>query len=260
MPFPSLPGRLAPLTALFAALLGAPAAHAFNYHELEVYPYRTAAKGELEIENATTHTAQGTQQPADGNNGLTRSSMELTYGLTNHLEFSAYGDFNHPRGSDGLQFAGQRYHLRASFFHKGQLPVDLGAYAELELPKYDVDSRELEVRGIVEKDFGKWTVDVNPIVEKVLKGANTAGGWELGYATAIVYRMNETVQPRLEFFGDFGPINHFEPTDEQVHLISPAVTYSPTPTVHLLAGVAFGLTKASEQELLRLRLEKEFYF
>ncbi|MGA7799514.1 MAG: hypothetical protein WCC36_01765 [Gammaproteobacteria bacterium] len=255
-----LDARLTTLVLLTAGLLAAPAARAFNYHELEVYPYRTAAKGELEVENATTHTAQGSREPADGNNGLTRTSMEFTYGLTDHLEFSAYGDLNHARGSNGLDFAGQRYHLRASFFQKGQLPVDLGAYAELELPKHDVDNRELEVRGIVEKDFGKWTLDVNPIMEKVLRGANTAGGWDLGYATAVIYRMNETVQPRLEFFGDFGPINHFEPTDQQIHLISPAVTYSPTPTLHVLAGVAFGLTKASEQELLRLRLEKEFYF
>jgi hypothetical protein len=252
-----------PVLGLFAMAVGAaaaPPALAFNYHELEVYGYRTAAKGELEVENATTHTARGSRVPADGNEELTRTSMELTYGLTNHLEISGYGDFNHARGGSGLGFAGQRYHLRASFFEKGQLPVDLGAYVEYELPKHDEDTRELEIRGILEKDFGKWTLDVNPIVEKVLKGANTSRGLELSYAAALIYRMNETVEPRLEMFGDFGFINHFDPKDEQIHLISPAVTYSPTPTFHILGGVAFGLTKASERTLVRLRLEKEFYF
>lgn len=254
-----------PTLAIFTVAVGigigaARPALAFNYHELEVYGYRTAAKGELEVENATTHTARGSRVPADGNEGLTRTSMELTYGLTNHLEISGYGDFNHARGSSGLGFTGQRYHLRASFFEKGQLPVDLGAYVEYELPKHDEDTRELEIRGIMEKDFGKWTLDVNPIVEKVLKGANTARGLELSYAAALIYRMNETVQPRLEMFGDFGFINHFDPRDKQIHLISPALTYSPTPTFHILGGVAFGLTKASERTLVRLRLEKEFYF
>jgi len=258
----SVPPRPA-LTAAALLLLGltsGPAARAFNYHELEVYPYRTAAKGELELENSTAHTLDGANTPPGANDGLTRTSVEATYGLTSHVEVAAYGDFSHARGGTGLDFAGQRYRLRARFAEKGQLPVDVGVYAELEMPKHDEDTRELELRGILEKDFGPWTVDLNPLVEKVLKGRNTARGWELGYAAAVIYRMNERVQPRLEFFGNLGPIQHFEPHRRQIHLISPALTYSPSPTFHLLGGVAFGMTDASEQTLLRLRLEKEFYF
>ncbi len=258
---PAARGRIAlrALLLLCTAAVAAPA-YAFNYFELEVYPYRTAARGELEIESHNAYTVQGTDAAQDNRTDLARTSVEATYGLTDHLEFAAYADAVHdPTRGHALTFAGQRYHLRASFFQKGQLPVDLGAYIEYELPKMDEDKREVELRGIVEKDFGRWTLDVNPIFEKVIRGENTAAGWKLMYASALIYRLDETFQPRLEWYGDVGALNHPEPWDRQVQLLSPALTYSPTPTFHVLAGWAFGLTPASERQIARLGLEWEFY-
>lgn len=237
-------------------LLGARPALALNYFELEVYPYRTAAKGEFELENQTTYSAQGTR--TGNNDGMTRSSLEAVYGVTNKLEVAAYGDFMHAPGGS-WRFAGQRYHARMSFFHKDQLPVDLGAYVEYEIPHNEHGTRDVELRGILEKDFGKWTFDVNPIFERAVRGPKVNGGWELQYAAAAIYRLNERVQPRLEFFGDFGPINNFEPRDQQKHIISPAVGIKLGPTFHMLAGVGFGLTRATEQRLVRMQLEWEFY-
>lgn len=254
-------GRIALRAAvlLCTAATAAPA-YAFNYFELEVYPYRTAAHGELEIESSNAYTVRGTDDPADGNTDLARSSLEATYGLTDHVEVAAYADAVHnPARGRALTFAGQRYHLRARFFQKGELPVDLGSYIEYELPKIDEDKGEVELRGILEKDLGRWTFDFNPIFEKVVRGENTSAGWTLMYASALVYRLSEALQPRLEWYGDVGPINHPEPWERQVQLLSPAVTYSPTPTFHVLAGWAFGLTPASERHIARLNLEWEFY-
>ncbi len=225
-----------------------------------MYPYQTALKGELELENATAYTDRGTDQAgtAYNNDGLLRDSVEATYGITNKLEISAYGDTSHPQGGE-WQWDGARFHARMRFFEKDQLPVDLGAYVELELPRHDVDQRELEFRGIAEKDFGRWTYDFNPIFEKVLRGANVNAGWDFQYAAAAIYRMNERYHPRLDFFGDFGPLSHFSPTSSQQHLISPALDIRINPTFHVLTGIAFGMTRASEQTLLRLSIEKEFY-
>ncbi|MHB8453888.1 MAG: hypothetical protein ACYDDO_04140 [Acidiferrobacterales bacterium] len=253
--------RLSLMSALaLAAFAFAGPVYALNYFELEVYPYQTAVKGELELENSTAYTDSGTRQigVVDNNSGLLRTSVEATYGVTNKIEVSAYADGSHPQGG-AWQWDGQRYHARMRFFEKGELPVDLGAYVELELPRHDPDQREAEFRGIVEKDVGRWTYDFNPIFEKVLKGANVHAGWDLQYAAAAVYRMNERYHPRLDFFGDFGPLSHFAAATAQQHLISPALDIRFTPTFHILAGMAFGMTRASEQRLLRLQIEKEFY-
>jgi len=234
---------------------------ALNYYELEVYPYMTPAKGELELEASATSTRRGTKAESDEggyNHRVLRSSLEVSYGVTEKTELTAYADFINVPG-EGSSFGGQRYHARTRFFEKGELPVDLGAYVELEMPKHDEDTKELEFRGIIEKDIGKWTLDFNPILEKVVRGANVSGGWGLQYAASAIYRMNERVHPRLDMFGDFGPAGHFLPRDQQKHLLSPAVDIKLERGFHLLAGVAFGLTTASEQRLIRLKLEREFY-
>lgn len=252
------------LTAVFglAGALGIISpAHALNYYELEVYPYMTSAKGELELEASATSTRRGTKVVGDegGNNqGVMRSTLEVNYGVTDKTEVAAYGDFINIPG-DGTSFGGQRYHARTRFFEKGELPVDLGAYIELEMPKHDEDTKELEFRGIIEKDIGKWTLDFNPILEKVVRGANVSEGWYAKYAASAIYRLNERVHPRLDLFGDFGRAKDFLPHDQQQHLLSPAVDIKLERRFHLLAGVAFGLTPASEQRLIRLKLEKEFY-
>lgn len=246
-------------TLLVGLILGASApAHAFNYYEMEVYPYRTAAKGEVELENSTAYTTLGTRE-SGANDNLLRNSVELSYGLTSRWEVAAYGDFNYDTGTGESHFAGSRYRVRTRFFEKGQLPVDLGAYVELEMPKHDEDTQELDVKAIIEKDFGRWTIDLNPAFEKVLKGENSSETWEFHYAAAVIYRAAERWQPRLEFFGETGPIDEPEPADEQIHLISPAVDYRVTPFFHVRAGVAFGLTDASEQRLIRTKLEYEWY-
>ena len=246
---------------MIGALFAAPSAHALNYYELEVYPYMTPAKGELELEASATSTRRGTKVESDegGNNqGVMRSTLEVNYGVTDKTEVTAYADFINVPG-EGSSFGGQRYHVRTRFFEKGELPVDLGAYIELEMPKHDEDTKELEFRGIIEKDIGNWTLDFNPMLEKVVRGANVSEGWYLKYAAAAIYRMSERIHPRLDFFGDFGRLKDFLPHDQQQHLLSPAVDIKLERGLHLLAGVAFGLTPASEQRLIRLKLEKEFY-
>jgi hypothetical protein len=248
--------------SLASGLVVSPAAFALNYFELEVYPYRTANKGEIEVENFTTYTSRGSKDlPTPANNdGLTRTTFEFTYGITEKTELAYYRDYARSRG-DRFEYAASRFHVRTRFFEKGELPVDLGAYVELEYPTQEPGEEkevEGELRLIMEKDFGRWTWDFNPIFERALKGPDRSEGWELHYAMSFIYRPSEYWQPRLDFFGDFGPIRDFEPRDEQKHLISPAVDFRIAHGLFATIGLGFGLTDATERRLLRARLEYEF--
>lgn len=233
---------------------------ALNYFDLETYPYTTEAKGEFELENSSAYTASGTQDaPApDNNRHLFRSTVEATYGVTDKTDIAAYVDGSKLPGG-GTQYDGTRFHVRHRFFEKGQLPVDLGAYAELEMPRHDVNTREVELRGIAEKDFGKWTIDLNPIVEKPIKGEETSQGWELHYAAAAIYRLNEKFHPRVDLFGDIGHLNKIDPKDQQQHLLVPGLEVRLPHHINVTAGLGFGLTPATEHRLVTLRLEKEWY-
>lgn len=243
-----------------AVLLFSHATHALNYFELEVYPYKTATKGETELELFTAYTRRGTQNAPvpDNNQGLVRDSLEVTYGVTDKTEVAGYVDYSRARGNGGWDLKGSRVHVRTRFAEKGEWPVDLGLYAEAEFPRQDVNDVEFELRGIIEKDVDKWTFDINPILERTLKGVDKEVGTELHYAASTIYRLNEHWHPRLDFFGDFGPLRDFEGRNEQTHLISPAVDFMFGHGLSASFGVAFGQTKASEQQLLRARVEWEF--
>jgi hypothetical protein len=243
-----------------SALLLSQVAHALNYFELEVYPYKTAAQGEVELENFTTYTRRGSQDmpEPDNNKGLTRSSFEASYGVTEKTDVAGYVDYSRARSQDDWDLKASRLHARTRFAEKGELPVDLGLYVEVEFPKKEDNDAEFELRGIIEKDFGKWTLDVNPMFEKVLKGVEKSEGWELQYAASVIYRLDERWRPRLDFFGDFGTLRDFEGRDEQKHLISPAVDIMFGHGLSASLGVAFGQTQASEQQLVRARVEYEF--
>jgi len=244
------------------ALLICSNASALEYFELETYPYKTANRGEFEVENFTSYTSRGTKGSEDvagSNAGLTRSTFELTYGITDKTELALYRDYARERGGH-FEHVGSRYHVRTRFYEKGELPVDLGMYVELATPRGEETDLEGELRGIVETDFGRWTLDVNPIFERVLRGTGEQrdAGWTFKYALSLIYRPSEFWQPRLDLFGDFGPLQHFSAHDAQQHLLSPAVDFRIGHSMFATLGVGIGLTDATEQRLVRARLEWEF--
>ncbi len=238
--------------------LAAPA-QALNYFELSVYSYKTQAPGDFAIENHTVYTDRGREDAAgpESNQGMVRDSVELVYGLTNKTEIAGYLDYQRARGCDWEQ-AATRLRTRTRFFEKGELPVNLGLYAELNRSALDDRELEFELRGIVDKEIGDWTLIANPILEKVVKGGEHAGSWELQYAASAVYRVDAHWRPRLDVFGDFGPLRDFDSRKEQKHLISPAIGYKFGNGFSAALGVGLGLTRATEQRLVRAKLEWEF--
>lgn len=219
-------------------------AFAFNYFEMETYPYQTEGKGKWELENATL-LSQGTQKKFGTSN--VRTSFEAAYGLFDRVELAAYVDFAR-LSLESFQYGATRLRGRTYFAEKGEWPVDVGAYFETEINRGD-EGVEMEFRGIVEKDFGRWTLDLNPILEQPVTSEETKEP-EFNYAAALIYRLSERLQPKLEFFGDLG--------DAPQHVISPAVALRLGKGFRFQGGLGFGLNNAAEQRLARLRAEWEF--
>src|SRR2546425_9178715 len=119
---------LSPLTALPGRGV------AQDRFEIEVYPYGTAARGEWELETHLNYTQVGTTA-FDGRvaptEGQTRLAAELTHGLTDHWELSAYLLAAH-RSASGVDFAGWRLRSRFRAPETWRLPVQLGLSLELE--------------------------------------------------------------------------------------------------------------------------------
>jgi hypothetical protein len=257
--------RVIPACALL--LMTSPALGQVDPFEFEVYPSQTEGKGVLELESLNTFVPTGHTEGDSGTSSgdfpsehMYRTALELTYGLTNKIEFAAYLNLAHPN-SDTFQYAGSKFRLRGSLFEQGQLPVDLGWYIELEwhkTPQFDGSELEFEFKPIIEKDFGHFEIDLNPKFEKaIFVGPDKNKGVEFGYSAGLYYNYRRWLSPGLEFYGGIGLIDDTDPLHEQQHYIFPVIRGEFPGGIEYSLGPGIGLTRGSDQVIMKLNLELE---
>jgi hypothetical protein len=236
-------------------------------YEFEVYPYATLSRGMIEIESDNAVVANGFNQPDKGlggvypSQGTWFSGEEFTYGLTDRIETAAYITFAQPSGH-GFWWAGDKVRLRGRLFDPGTLPVDLGWYTELEwhkTPQFDDADLELELKPIIEKDIGRFSLVLNPVFEKVLYGAGYHEGFEFGYRNGAYYRWLRFLSPGVEVYGAIGLIDNNDPMDEQQHYIFPVLWGQLPHGIEYSVGPGFGVSKNSDHVLVKFNLELEHW-
>ncbi len=247
--------------AALICLCISPTAQAFNYHELSVYGHQTEGQGVIEIENMTS-LSNGSK--SEYGTDILRSSFEINYGLLDWLDAAIYSDFvkvNNDNGEDKTKYAGSRFRLHGQIFEKGEKNIDLGAYVEIGIPHDSDEVYEIEIKPILEKDWGRFTFVANPILEyEVEEESKTdSDGFEetereskfkSAYAFAFKYRKNESILPSLNFFGDFAK------PEEQIQIVQPQIDFK-VDQWSIAMGLGFGLTEASEKRLFNAKLEVE---
>ncbi len=234
--------------------------------EFEVYPYATESRGTIELETDNAVIANGHSQGGNGtaagtfrSQGMWYNQYELTYGLTDRVEFAAYLLTASPSGH-GYWYAGSEYRFRGRLFDPGVLPVDVGWYAELEwhkTPQFDDADIELELRPILEKDVGRFSFMADPIFEKVLKGVGVHESFEFGYAVAVDYRWMRYLSPGVEFYGAQGGIDNTAPLAQQQHYIFPVIWGELPHGIEYNVGPGFGLTRGSDHVIMKFNVELE---
>jgi hypothetical protein len=237
--------------------------------EFEVYPYATEGSGILELETDNAVLAKGHHDAGEGTSSGQFPSQaawynqyEFTYGLTDRVEAAVYLTMAQPSGR-GYWYAGSKYRLRGRLFDEETLPVNLGWYLELEwhkTPQFDSSELELELRPIIEKDFGLLSIMVNPKFEKpIFLGPDRNKGFEFGYANGIYYRWMRYLSPGLEFYGGSGRIDDSDPLRQQQHYIFPVLWGALPGDIAYSIGPGFGLTNNSDRVIVKFNLEFEKY-
>jgi hypothetical protein len=234
--------------------------------EFEVYPYATVSRGVVELEtdnavvaNGHSHGGEGTAAGTFRSQGRWYNGNELTYGLTERIEAAAYLNFSQQSGH-GFWWAGDKFRLRGRLFDEETLPVDLGWYAEIEWhkrPQFDDTDMELELKPIIERDFGRLALVANPVFEKVLLGVGHDQGFEFGYRNGVYYRWLPYLSPGVEFYGAIGLIDDSNPLADQQHYIFPVLWGQLLHGIEYNLGPGFGLTRGSDHVLMKFNLELE---
>jgi hypothetical protein len=220
---------------------------------------------ELEMLNAVVANGHsqggiGTAAGSFRSQGMWYNAYELTYGLTDRIEAAAYLDLALPRGG-GYQYAGSKYRLRGRLFDEDVAPVDLGWYVELEwhrTPQFDWNQVELELRPIIGKDLGRFSIVANPKFEKaIFVGPDRNKGFEFGYAGAVYYRWTRHLSPGVEVYGATGNLDDTPPLRAQQHYIFPVIWGVLPHRVRYNIGPGFGLTRGSDHVIVKFNLEVE---
>jgi hypothetical protein len=246
-------------TLLAISLLGvaAPIAAAQDPFEIQVYEYVTVPKGKWNLETHFNHVGKGTTLP-DGpmakTERQTHLTFELTRGITDMFEMAGYLVTAARQGVGG-ELVGWRVRPRFRL-PENMLPVKFSLSTEVAFPKevYEHNDITLEIRPIIEKGWGKWLLDLNPVVGRSLRGPDAAEGWDFEPGARLGYTLNPKVDLSMEYYGSTGLVTDPAPSSEQVHQFFPGADIQLKDNVVWNVGVGFGATDAGNTLVYKMRL------
>lgn len=246
-------GLFAALAPLFVAV----PLIAQDTFEIQVYEYETAPKGKFDLELHLNWAGRGTKE-FEGTIAPTdrqfHSTFELTYGITRDVEAAAYLAFARLPGA-GWEYAGWRVRTRGAAPREWEWPLDVGLSVEFGFMQrtFEENSAALELRPILEKRAGRWTITLNPTVTRALKGPGTSDGWGFEPSARIAFAVVKKLDLSVEYYGGVGPFGNFAPAREQVHQIYPGGDWEISGNLSLNFGLGVALTPAGDDLVAKLR-------
>ena len=203
------------------------------------YEYATMPEGQTEVELYSTHSLASFDGDASPQSFVFQ--LELEHGISDRWDVSLYHVF--AQSSDGagggspLALSEIKLRTRYRFAERGELPVDLLAYAEVA-KDFGVGVYALEGKAIVARDVGPLTLATNLIAEVVVGNDVDEPEVELGWAVGATYELTPAWKLGAETWGDF----ETEHTDEIAASAGPAVSWAPTQALWVTTTAGWGLT------------------
>jgi hypothetical protein len=226
--------------------------------EIHIYEYEPMAPGEYSLEAHLNFMPQGAEL---ANGSLlptlhqTHLTLEPTVGLApdfavGFMFLSAWEPGNSP------QFAGWRVLPHFYAPESWGLPVRLGFVAEFSFQNtaYEENSRRVELRPILDREFSHWQLIFNPVFERALHGPGTQHGWNFEPALLLRWK-REGFSPSLEYYGEVESLTarpHAQPETHQIFL-GGDWEVKPRSTINL--GVGFDLGGRGPGIVLKSRFE-----
>jgi hypothetical protein len=247
-------GRLALLSLICCAFK----LSAQDPFEIHIYEYEPMALGQYSLEAHLNTEAQGTRL-RDGTllptQHQTHLTLEPTIGLSENFAIG-FMFLNAWEPGYSPQFAGWRVlpHLYAP--ESWGLPVRIGFVSEFSFQnnRYEENSRRVELRPIVDREFQRWQVVFNPVFERALHGPGTAHGWNFEPAMLLRWK-RKTFSPSLEYYGEVESINVRPRAQPEVHQLFCGGDWQFTEIFKVNLGVGFDLNGHGPGLVFKSRLE-----
>jgi len=224
-------------------------------NEIQVYSSPTIQKGWTIFELHSNHTFRGSDYLIDSKSAhWTNETLEITHGVAKNFEIGFYTFTGFaPRG--GYQYLGNQIRPRVTVPGEWKWPVGASLSAEFGFFRPDKNSKffwQGEIRPIVDKTIKNWYFTFNPNIEFAISGDNKGVGITPQFKS--VYTIDKKVGVGIEYYGALGSFKVILPGRLQEHLIGPMIDLYVDPNWEVNGGVLFGLTKNSNQQIVKLLL------
>lgn len=250
------------LIAAAACLSFGRAALAQDPFEIHVYEYETLRPGQFTFETHLNYIGSGTHRaepPLAPANNQFHMTFELTAALLNNVSIG-FMQLNGRVPGSGLEYAGWRVLPHFYVPESWKWPVKVGLVAEFSFQKtiFEENARRVELRPILEKNFGRLQIDLNPVFERALHGPGTRAGWNFEPAVRVAWEATPRFSPSLEYYSSTGPFPPVLPVNEQIHQFLPGADLKLTKRILWSFGVGVGATPAGNRLVYKSRFEIEF--
>lgn len=212
-------------------------------------------KGEAELEYAGTDTFDNNRDK----NNIQEHQFSVGYGVTDFWAAEIYFAEFQRSPDQPFNYSGNEFENIFQFWPIGEYWVDAGMLASYHLSSRKDTSDSIELKLLLQKDFGKFTGLFNFGGERDV-GSQAAPGTDLSSAINVRYRWLSYFEPGIELQSDYG--NTTEPASfrTQEHYLGPIAYGKIVPGLKYEIGYFAGISQAASSSAMRLKLEYEMYF
>ena len=259
--FEVLPSRFFKVIGVLSFMFSYWTAAGQNNYEIQVYASPTQAVHTTMFELHSNYTFNGSTQIANGvlpSNHSLHETLEITTGITPIFEIGAYLFTNYTPGY-GYQIVGT--HIRPRIMAPASWGIPFGLSLSVEVgyqkPAYSSDTWSLEIRPIIDKQWSKWYVSINPTLGISLKSQYNNAVPTLEPNVKISYAVFNNAAFGVEYYGDMGPLNQFDQGNQQNHALFIAYDLQNNAKWELNIGAGFGLTPATDAFVFKVILGRK---
>jgi hypothetical protein len=245
-----------------AALLLPSAVHAQDNYEIQVYGADTVPAGQTMVELHSNYAIDGQRDTINGvlpSNHAFHETLEITHGFTPWFETGFYV-FSSIQPHEGWEWVGDHIRPRIRVPEDWHWPVGLSLSIEIGFQRraFAEDTWTWELRPIIDKQWGRWYVALNPALEKSLHGLNSSQGFAFAPSAKISFDVTKIISIGAEYYASLGSLSGFDGWEEQHHQIFPTLDLNLSPRFEFNFGVGFGLTRSTDDLLVKLILGYRF--
>lgn len=243
---------------LLAVLCCGRVALAQDPFEIHIYEYEPQSWREYSLEAHVNFNAQGSAErdgPLLPASHQTHVTLEPTLGISENFALG-FMFLNAWEPGNSPQYAGTRILPHFYAPESWALPFRLGLVAEFSFQdtRYEENSRHVELRPILDREFGRVQVVLNPVFARALHGPGTRRGWNFEPALLLRWK-RRTFSPSVEYYGEIDSLNVPPRAQPEVHQLFVGGDWRVSPDFSVNLGTGFDLGANGPGLVLKTRFE-----